>query len=103
MTIDGLLDTLDRRGIRLWANNGKLRYRAPPGALTQDLRDTIAARRQALIERLREQPRLDNTGAAHRCMVCDPKHWVDQSPVNMRIRTVCRDCGRFIGYRPSNN
>jgi hypothetical protein len=31
----------------------------------------------------------------------DRGNWIDESPVNGRIRTVCRICGKFLGYRPA--
>lgn len=43
------------------------------------------------------------TSAAKRCRVhTDPTRWVDDAnqPRAGFIRSVCRDCGGFIGYRP---
>src|SRR5262249_50053739 len=39
-----------RRGIRLWAEGGRLRYDAPAGALDDDLRAALAAQREPLLE-----------------------------------------------------
>ena len=31
----------------------------------------------------------------------DPALWQDHPPANGRIKTMCRVCGGFVGYRPS--
>ena len=48
MTIP-LLDLLRERGIHVWSDDGKLRYTAPPGTLTPELRAQMAANREALL------------------------------------------------------
>ena len=98
MTTDQLFQTLARRRITLFLKEGDLRYRAPSGSLSQDLRDEIAAQRPSLIERLCQKRQSERTGAAHRCKICKPSDWVDDSLYNP-IRTICGKCGRFIGYR----
>ena len=100
MTTDQLLDALTEHKVTLFFKEGSLRYRAPSGALTQDLRETIACHRSALIERLRQEQKGERIGAVRKCVVCKPKDWIDESPRINLIRTVCGKCGRFIGYRP---
>ena len=57
-TLDGLLADLDRRGIRLRLDDGRLRYTAPPGALTEDLRTQLQASKAEVIERLRQATKM---------------------------------------------
>ncbi|MBP2231644.1 amino acid adenylation domain-containing protein [Azospirillum agricola] len=47
-----LLDELERHNIRLWLEDGQLRFKAPAGAMTADRKARVRAHRQALIDRL---------------------------------------------------
>ncbi|AXE87434.1 MupA/Atu3671 family FMN-dependent luciferase-like monooxygenase [Streptomyces sp. Go-475] len=49
-----LLAELRSRDIRVWEEEGRIRFSAPPGALDEDLRARLSARRDALIGLLRE-------------------------------------------------
>ncbi|WP_037844853.1 MupA/Atu3671 family FMN-dependent luciferase-like monooxygenase [Streptomyces sp. NRRL S-455] len=49
-----LLAELRSRDIRVWEDEGRIRFSAPPGALDEDLRARLSARRDALIGLLRE-------------------------------------------------
>ncbi|MBW3667582.1 MAG: amino acid adenylation domain-containing protein [Actinobacteria bacterium] len=53
--VDELLADLERAGIRVWEEDGRVRFRAPTGAMTDDRRSAVAAHRDALLARLREQ------------------------------------------------
>lgn len=56
-TIDGLLMQLDGAGIRLWSQDGCLRFRGPVGALTAELRTQLEGRRQQVVDYLDKQSR----------------------------------------------
>ncbi len=54
MTTLALLAELRRRGVVLEASGDRLRYRAPAGTMTAELRAALAAHKDALLEVLRE-------------------------------------------------
>ena len=47
------VEELERRGIQLWLDGDMIRYRAPPGKLTDELKTAISARRSEIVELLR--------------------------------------------------
>jgi hypothetical protein len=98
MNVDVLLRNLADRDVELYLDGDRLRYRAPEGALTPELRGGIAAQRLAIIEHLRMAA--TTTVATRPCGNCDWRHWRDDPPNDGRIRTTCGKCGRFIGFRP---
>lgn len=49
MTAAELVDCLTARGVVLWCEGGELRFRAPAGALTSELRGQVAAQRPAVL------------------------------------------------------
>jgi len=100
MTVDALLADLSGRGIVLFVEADRLRFRAPAGALTPELSAVISENRGAIIERLRASTPLAASPLRQRCQICDRKNWVDDPPHDGRIRTTCRLCGSFIGFRP---
>jgi len=95
--VEDLLRTLADRAVELYLDGDRLRFRAPEGALTPELRDEIAAPRPAIIEHLRTGTNATTTA---RCGRCDWRNWRDDPPKDGRIRTTCGKCGRFIGFRP---
>ncbi len=94
MTTDELLTELRRCKIGLSVDSGKLRFRAPAGALTPELRGAIAGHRAEIIGHIQ-----GGATAVKDCVTCDRRDWVDEAATNGRIRTRCGKCGRFIGYR----
>ena len=98
MTTDELLTELSQRRIGLSVDSGKLRFRAPAGSLTPELRGAIAGHRTEIIRRL--QAGQDSTATAVAdCVACARRDWIDEPARDGRIRTHCGKCGRFIGYR----
>jgi hypothetical protein len=59
-----LLDTLRTRGIELTSDGDELRYRAPKGALTPELRQAIGERRPELLALVRCHIQLERPSAA---------------------------------------
>ncbi|WIX32330.1 amino acid adenylation domain-containing protein [Salinicola sp. JS01] len=56
MSLGELLETCHSRRIELWSEEGRLRYRAPQGALDADLAERLRAEREALLEHLEGGP-----------------------------------------------
>ena len=52
MSIEHLLSELRAQGFRLWTDNARLFFRAPPGQMTTKLRDRIKQHKSALIQLL---------------------------------------------------
>ncbi|MGE4334603.1 MAG: hypothetical protein AB7E55_01330 [Pigmentiphaga sp.] len=55
MTAAELRDTLHKAGVVLWVEEGRIRYRAPRGVLTPELRRVIITHRDGLRALLREE------------------------------------------------
>ncbi|NTW56574.1 MAG: amino acid adenylation domain-containing protein [Chlorobiaceae bacterium] len=64
MSLLGLMDELAALHIELRLENGKLRYKAPEGALTPDLRERIGTWREALVARLEGRPQSETLWCA---------------------------------------
>ena len=96
MTARDLLATLGKLGIAATVNGDKLLLDGPNDALTDELIEAVRRHKPEIIRAL-----ADCRHPHH-----EPSHWLDHEPVDHRIRTTCRWCGRFIGYRnaePSRN
>ncbi len=49
MSLATLLDDLDAAAVQLWVEDGQLRFRAPPGTLTGDLKDRVVAHKSDIM------------------------------------------------------
>src|SRR3990167_4801158 len=50
MTVFELISRLGAAGIKLWVEDGQLKFKAPKGALTPELKDALVARKQDVID-----------------------------------------------------
>ncbi|HEX4937693.1 MAG TPA: condensation domain-containing protein, partial [Candidatus Kapabacteria bacterium] len=50
MTVFELISRLGAAGIKLWVEEGQLKFKAPKGALTPELKDALVARKQDVID-----------------------------------------------------
>ena len=92
-----LIARLTRLGIQIERRGERLRLK-PAAALPVELLDELKNHKPELLVLLRDHS--PQASAAHKCVTCDWRSWVDGPPIKGRIRTTCRKCGRFIGYRP---
>ena len=74
MTATDCIERLTANGVRLWLDGDRLRYSAPRGTLTRELRGVVAANRAEIIRRLRDEQSgivipepLKNFNAINRC------------------------------------
>ena len=95
-----LMDQLKELGIQIQRRGDRLRL-SPAAALSPELLEQLKSHKRELLELMRNQSSQRTVTA--RCARCDWHDWVDEPPTNGRIRTTCKRCGRFIGYRPSEN
>src|SRR2546423_6286723 len=56
MTATDCIERLTTSGIQLWLDGDRLRYSAPRGALTRELREAVAANRAEIIRQMRDGP-----------------------------------------------
>ena len=79
-SIDELFTELVRLNVKLWGENGDLRYKAPQGVLTPALRAELGQRKAEILTFLQKTEALPAGGScagaalfafpAHRCAVC---------------------------------
>ncbi|URN13796.1 hypothetical protein LUW77_27615 [Streptomyces radiopugnans] len=71
-TPETLVADLRERGVQLWEDGGRLRFRAPRGVLTDEWREALAAHKEAVLACLR---------AESLTVVRDPEHRYDPFPL----------------------
>ncbi len=59
--LTALLADLSDRGIELWIEGERLRFRAPQGAMTADLREQLGAHKDSVMSSLRERAQADTS------------------------------------------
>ena len=50
MTVFELMSRLGAAGIKLWVEEGQLKFKAPKGALTGELKEALVAKKEEVIE-----------------------------------------------------
>ncbi len=101
MTVDALTATLASQGVMLYLEGDALRFRAPKGVLTAEVKHQVVKRRTEIVAQLRSPTTLGAQSRDAACR-CDMAFWVDEPSQDARIRTHCGKCGKFIGHRPEN-
>lgn len=86
-------------GVRLWREGARIRYRAPVGALTPDLRARIATHRAEILELLTPAEKIEEQPPAPLTPPPPPKPSLDAPTVPRRP---CFACGRSIWWSTPN-
>jgi hypothetical protein len=71
MTALALLTDLRRAGVELFADAGRLRFRAPAGSLTASMREAVAAHREELLVLVAAPDGWDSAAAADALRDCN--------------------------------
>src|SRR5687767_12217343 len=71
--ISQLIDDLERAGIRVWVEQGQLRFRAPQGAMTDERRAALRAHKDDIVSHL-------NAGGFPR-LTADQEHRYEPFPI----------------------
>ena len=95
MTAETLLADLSARGVIVTVARDTIQLDAPSGVLTDDDVVVLRDHKSSVLESLRSRCQPHNK----------PENSVDAAAPNRPgwIRTTCRVCGRFIGYRPKSH
>jgi hypothetical protein len=109
LTATTILDDLARQGVALWPDGDELVYDAPPASVTPELLATLRERRCEILAALKastadsplDERRNINRDAGRCGQHINPADWQDSRANRGMIRTACKRCGGFIGYRPA--
>lgn len=94
MTVPHLLAECRAVGIMLSLDDGGgLIVDGPDKAMTPELLALLRSHKSAIVEALRGGLSCQNR---HH----EPQYYRDLPPNRGRIKTICHECGRLIGYRP---
>lgn len=99
MTAAELREELNYRGVILFLTEGRLRYRAPAGAIDERLRSGLARHRDELAAEVKERVLRGVFTGVELCPRCEIPDWVTAPPHRGEILVHCGRCGRFVGYR----
>lgn len=106
-----LLSGLHAKGVRLWVDDGRLRYSAPKGSLTTGELQSLASRKAVLLEYLGRSPfapadlplvRREDPTALVPLTFSQQWHWNRWKRPNQRFRTACvaaKLIGRVDAYK----
>jgi hypothetical protein len=75
-TLDALMETAARLGIRLWVERDRLRYQAPRGVLTDELRQRLRQHKYEIIDRLSGWEFMQRQLAAEGLQLVHPDRWL---------------------------
>ena len=84
MTVYELMAKLGAAGIKLWVEEGQLKFKAPKGALTPDLKQNLVENKQAVIDFLNESS-LDANSEANQIPQVDRTQPVPLSQAQQRL------------------
>ena len=59
ITAEAIISEARKAGVVLWVENGKLKYRAPEGAMTAELKGAIKQHREEVMDRLSRGERIE--------------------------------------------
>ena len=87
---EALVRGLRAKGVTFEVTNGRIAFQGPEGVLTQSDLDEMKEFKPEILLLFNRSCRLHN----------DQRNYVDVVLKSGWIRTTCRVCGRFVGYRP---
>ncbi|HVA50160.1 MAG TPA: hypothetical protein VNH11_27590 [Pirellulales bacterium] len=99
-----ILDELGRRGVSVWRDGDELLFEAHSPGDSGALWDWLRAHHAEILAGLPsgdEGPRPSESAAVRFCSPHNnPANYLDGPAPGGMVRSTCKICGRFIGYRP---